>query len=113
MEKANVVIETDAELLEKLPWNKPSKVKEFLFGLAIVKEKYKELDPEAYKDMSEWGRNFDTAYNLTNDMNGVSKLQYLNLWMIRNSHGDVMSFAVFLPNDFQVLFARHFVFNKK
>lgn len=106
-------VESDEQIIKKngLRNNSEKFVQDFVKDLSKVKELARIRIPQEYKEMTEWSNRFLAMYNLTQKMNSVSPLLYfVNYCKETNSNGDqLMSQACFLPKQFQIIFAKHFV----
>jgi hypothetical protein len=109
-------VKTDAELIKKhgLVNNSEKAINQILADLKLIFEKTKTDAPWAHKSMSEWGKQFASAWNLTKSLNPVTPLHYLlNYCAETGTEGfELMSEVAFMPSDIQYIFAKHFLRKK-
>jgi hypothetical protein len=85
-------------------------VDDLIKKLNIVESVCKSKHPKMYKEMKSWSNEFVKGFQDTNKIQSVSKLHYLVTWVEHENDGDaIMGYAVFLPKEFQVLLAKHFI----
>ena len=112
------VNQTDAEIIKKygLKLNSTTKIKSVLQSLNEVVVRSKVEMPQDYKNMSQWGNNFELAWLSTKQLNkyNVTPLSYLiNYCIETNTQGfDLMTQVAFMPSEFQIIFAKYLVRTK-
>ena len=91
--------------------NPKSFVNDFVIKMKKVRHLVKTKQPQDYKEMMKWSQSFYKSYQATKAINDVSTLHYMCEFIkdLERDGIDVMSTMMFAPEEFQVLFARHFV----
>jgi len=91
--------------------NPKSFVNDFVIKMKKVQHLVKVEQPQTYKVMTQWSKDFANSYKATKAINDVSTLHYMCEFIrdLEREGEDVMSTMMFAPEEFQVLFARHFV----
>jgi hypothetical protein len=106
---------TDGEILKEyhLLDNPQHIVDDLILKFNLIESVCKSKHPKIYKEMKSWCNEFVKAYQSTNKIQSVPKLHYLLTWVSQEGdNDDVMSYGVFLPKEFQVLLAKHFIGKK-
>lgn len=91
--------------------NPKSFVNDFVIKMKKLQHLVKVEQPQDYKGLTQWSKDFANSYKLTNAMNDVLPLHYICEFIkdLERDGQDVIPFMMFAPEEFQVLFARHFV----